>query len=250
MAALAATPLVVMPPEPAAGSAEPAPAPLAVTQAMRVWAHAVTAGLDGPFDRLRALHAALTEPAPGAIAEITAPTPTATEAFRDRRADCVGFALLLVSMAREVGVDARFVLTPAAAEIDDEGSLRVRTLHLAVLLADRVFDLGGEGRLQPGVQHAIADRTALALYHSNQGVQALAADRVGRAVELLWKSIQLDPSVDSSWTNLGVALRRAGDAAGAILAHQMALRIDPDDEAARRNLGVALLAGSAAEARD
>jgi Flp pilus assembly protein TadD len=51
--------------------------------------------------------------------------------------------------------------------------------------------------------------------------------------------VRLDPSLESTWTNLGVALRRSGDPAGAILAHEMALRIDARDEAACRNLEAA-----------
>ncbi|HEV8631304.1 MAG TPA: tetratricopeptide repeat protein, partial [Thermoanaerobaculia bacterium] len=59
------------------------------------------------------------------------------------------------------------------------------------------------------------------------------------ALELLYRALRLDPSLTAAWTNLGVALRRAGDATGAVMAYEMALRIDPSDAAARRDLALA-----------
>lgn len=213
--------------------------PLAATARMRAWARSTVAGLDDELDRLRALHRELFGPGPHAIAEITESTPSASEAFTGRRADCVGFALLLVSVARSVGIEARFVLSPVVEEVVERGSLREQRLHLAATFADRVFDLGGEGPLSPGPARPIADRTAIALYHSNRGVRALTSGDAAGAVEPLWTAVRLDPSLESTWTNLGVALRRSGDPAGAILAHEMALRIDSANEAACRNLEAA-----------
>lgn len=57
--------------------------------------------------------------------------------------------------------------------------------------------------------------------------------------ELLYSAVRLDPSLPWVWTNLGVALRRSGDADGAVLAYEMALRLDPSDPATQRNLAVA-----------
>ena len=213
--------------------------PLAATTRMRAWARSTVAGLGDELDRLRALHRELLGPGPHAIAETTGPTPSASEAFTGRRADCVGFALLLVSVARGVGVEARFALSPVVEEVVERGSLRERRLHLAATFADRVFDLGGEAPLRPGPVQPIADRTAIALYHSNRGVQALTSGDAAGAVEPLWTAVRLDPSLQSTWTNLGVALRRSGDPTGAILAHEMALRIDAADEVACRNLEAA-----------
>ena len=138
------------------------------------------------------------------------PTPTAAEAFTDRAAGCVGFALLLVSVACGVGVEARFALSPVVEEVVERGSLRERRLHLAATFADRVFDLGGEAPLRPGPARPIADRTALALYHSNRGVQTLRSEDAAGAVHHLWKAVQLEPSLESTWTNLGVARGRSG----------------------------------------
>jgi tetratricopeptide (TPR) repeat protein len=176
---------------------------------------------------------------PSYIEEVSGPTPTARQAFETRRSDCVGFALLLSSLARELGIELRFVLAGQVAATDRSGTLEIQRGHLAVLFEGRVFDLAGEEPYDPQRHWTISRRTALALFHSNRGAQRLAQGSAAEAVEILWQALRLDPSLGTVWSNLGVALRRSGDTAGAVLAHEMALRIDPADAGARRNLGVA-----------
>jgi tetratricopeptide (TPR) repeat protein len=206
---------------------------------MQVWsqAHLPAGGAD--LDRLRALLQAMTGRGPLAITEVSEPTPSAAEAFATRRADCVGFALLFVALARSAGVEAGFVLSATVEQIDRRASLVLRRTHLAAAFAGRVFDLGGESAFDPARHRAVADRTALALFFSNRGVQSLAAGHSREAVERLYDAVRLDPSLAWVWTNLGVALRRSGDAEGAVLAYELALRLDPSDQATQRNLAVA-----------
>jgi tetratricopeptide (TPR) repeat protein len=206
---------------------------------MRAWSASHLGGGGGDLDRLRILQAALADPGPHALAEVSARTPTAAEAFANRQVDCVGYALLFVALAREAGIAARFALSPAVESVDDSGRLRIERRHLVAAFGDRVFDLGGESPLDAGRQQPIGDRTALALFFSNRGAQALAATRVREALDLLYRALRLDPALAAGWTNLGVALRRAGDPTGAVMAYEMALRIDPDDGAARRDLDLA-----------
>lgn len=222
--------------------------PLAATPEMSTWAlrHA---GVEGDaLGRLRRLHGLLTGRSPNAFVEEASRTPTAAEAFATRRADCLGFALTLVALARAARVDAGFALQVAAVAAEDRGSLRIATNHVVVAFAGRVFDLGGEAEQTPRRHRPIGDRTALALFHSNRGAHALAAGADEEAVERLYRALRHDPSLTWVWSNLGVALRRTGDAAGAVLAHEMALRIDPFDPTAHRNLEL-VRAGPAAPRR-
>jgi tetratricopeptide (TPR) repeat protein len=195
-------------------------------------------GSGDPLSRLRRLYAALTV-GPLAVADDSTRTPTASEAFAARRADCVGFALLLVAMAREGGLEPGFAVSSAMEPGGGRPRLLIQRGHLVATLGDHVFDLGGEQPLDPARHQVVSERTALALFHSNRGAQALAEGRTAMAIERFYDAVRLDPSVAWVWTNLGVALRRAGDAAGAVLAHEMALRLDPSDLAARRNLAAA-----------
>ncbi|MDY7094890.1 MAG: transglutaminase domain-containing protein [Acidobacteriota bacterium] len=224
---------------PAEDSLEAIPNPLEATVAMGTWARQRTRGLTDRLQRLQALHRPFVRPGPAFIEEITGPTPTARQAFETRRSDCVGFALLLSSLARELDIELRFVLAGQVATTDRSGTLEIQRGHLAVLFEGRVFDLAGEEAYDPQRHWTISRRTALALYHSNRGAQRLAQGSAAEAVEILWRALRLDPSLGTVWSNLGVALRRSGDTAGAVLAHEMALRIDPADPGARRNLGIA-----------
>lgn len=216
--------------------------PLEPTWAMRSWSQAWLAHEGrhlNELGRLRRLADLLTREPSLAIHEVSEPTPTAGEAFLSRRADCVGFALLLASLARSAGVPVEFALIAGVRSLDERRTLRIRREHLAVTYAGRVFDLGGETAFDPEHDRAVGERTATALFLSNRGAQRLTAGHLDDAVETLWRALRFDTSLPSIWTNLGVALRRAGDATGAVLAHEMALRIDPADEAALRNLAIA-----------
>jgi tetratricopeptide (TPR) repeat protein len=214
------------------------------TAAMVAWSRSWLAreGHDlEPLERLRRLHDLLVRGESTAIREIVEPTPTAAEAFATRRADCVGFALLLASLANVAGVPVDFALVDEAevTPVEARGTLRIRRLHLAVTASGRVFDLGGESAFDPRLDRTIGERSATALYLSNRGAQTLAGGRLDAAIELLWNALRFDNSLASVWTNLGVALRRRGDSTGAILAHEMALRLDPSDATVRNNLALA-----------
>lgn len=222
---------------------------LAVSPAMRTWVAQVLGSDSDAFatdgeatprvwQKLRRLHEALTRPGSGRIEEIAEPTPTAQEAFASRRADCLGFALLFVALARERGIGARFALAAEVARVDHRAGLAVLRGHFTALYAGRVFDLGGERALDPARDTPVSDRAAVALFFSNRGAQSLMAGNAVGAVELFYRAVRSDPSVPWVWSNLGVALERAGDREGAVLAQGMARRLDPA-AAARRNLAVA-----------
>lgn len=215
--------------------------PLALPAAATDWRRALGApDGDGAEARalwsLRRLHEALSRPGPGRVVEDLRATPTAEEAFVRRRADCVGFALLLVALARAQGAAARFAVAAELTGDEHAGTWRLRHGHLATTFAGRVFDAGGERRFDPARDGVLEDRTAFALFFSNRGAQRLLAGEAAEAVELLYRAVRFDPSVPYVWGNLGAALGRTGDLGGAVLAQEMAVRLDPDDAVARRNL--------------
>ena len=236
----------------AAGAEAATVRPLALTRDMRSWVGSMLSALPpetSAIDRLRRIQQGLTSDELRPLVDSPSRTPTAAEAFALRRTDCVGFALLLVTLARAADVDARFVLTSTFEGSDLAGSLRIRRAHLSAGLAGRLFDFAGERELIPDREVEVDDRTALALFFSNRGAQRLAAGWAAESVEWLYRAVRYDPSLTWVWTNLGVALRRNGDAEGAVLAYEMALRIDSRNESAQRNLEVARIR-EMREARD
>jgi tetratricopeptide (TPR) repeat protein len=214
------------------------PRPLAVDPAMRAWSDAHLTTLAGARGTLSKLSTALAPGGTLALTEVHEPTPTAAEAFADRQVDCVGFALLFAALARTQGVAVGFALGDVES-IERRGTLRIERAHLLARFDDRVFDLGGEAPFDARRHQVIDDRTAIAVFFSNRGAQALTAARPREAVEHFYTALRSDPTLPRVWSNLGVALRRIGDAAGAVLALDMALRLDPHDAGARGNLAVA-----------
>ncbi len=172
------------------------------------------------------------------------PTLTAAEAFHQRQANCVGFALLMVALAREVEVPAFFVVIEDSGAARSRGTFIVAENHLAAAWDSgdglRVFDFGGETIPESYRARPVTDLAAIALYHSNRGVETLLDGDLGGAVRWLRRAVDLDPGLAPAWVNLGVALRRSGDVRGARDAYEKALRIDPAAASAYDNLAALL----------
>jgi tetratricopeptide (TPR) repeat protein len=219
-------------------------APMELTPKMRQWAADIAGGVDAPEEQMRRLWHALMDPHRVGLREVTLPTPTAVEAFREKRTNCVGFATLLVALAREVGVPAFFVTVHLPSEGEARGDLRLQQEHLAAAVgpphALRVFDFAGEEAGRQLSWRAVSDLTALALFHSNRGVEALLHGESRAAAASLEQAVRFDPALPVAWVNLGVALRRQGDDSGAEAAYRRALELDPETPAAYRNLAALL----------
>ncbi len=215
--------------------------PLAVDAEMRRWLESAVGRQAGPEQRLAKLAVALLEGRPG-LREVPfpEPTPTAVEAFRSRSANCVGFALLFVALAREMDAPAFFAVVPQRRDRLTRGDLQVVEDHLAagVFTGGRLvlYDLGGRIRRPPRAARPVSDLTALSVFQSNRGAELLAAGRLPDAVTRLELAIKLDPELAAAWVNLGVARRRSGDLARAEYAYRRALELDPRQPGARDNL--------------
>lgn len=211
--------------------------PLALTPEMQAWV-AETAPRDGPPElRWRHLGRALTRSRD--FVETPLVTTTAGEAFGSGRGNCVAFAHLAVALAREAGVDAYFVLVEENTRTLRRGDLRVAQGHLAAAFGEGggavVLDLGGLHR-DDGRTRRISDRTARAIFLSNQGAERLLAGAPGAASLYLRAAVHEDADLAWAWANLGVAERRAGRPGLAVLAYRQALALAPELATARHNL--------------
>ncbi len=72
------------------------------------------------------------------------------------------------------------------------------------------------------------------------GLAALNAGRVGAAIPLFARAVQLDPLHKTAWSDLGLADLRAGKLDDAITAFQKQLEINPSDEHVNSYLGLTL----------
>ncbi len=229
--------------------------PFELNEELEAWATRLAAQEASPLRRLRHIARALLDPRQVGLQEDLKETPTAIEAFRSRQANCVGFALLFVGLAREADIPAFFVMVDDLGQSRSQNGLKVTEGHLAAAYGSadrlRIFDFGGESDGTAYDVSAVTDLTAIALFYSNRGVEAMLDDRNDEAVEWLRWAVSLDPALASARINFGVALRRVGDLTGAELAYQEALRIDPSAGAAYRSLAALLrLRGRHDEARN
>jgi tetratricopeptide (TPR) repeat protein len=220
------------------------PQPMQLDAEARDWVRRTISAGQSPERRMRMIWRSLTGSDALGMREDMARTRTATEAFQQRRANCVGFALLMVALSREVGVPAFFVVIEDSGVARRRDTFTVAENHLATAVDEggrlRIFDFGGESAPDEYRAIPVTDLAAIALYHSNRGVETLLDGDLGGAVRWLRRAVDLDPGLAPAWVNLGVALRRSGDDQGAREAYEEALRIDPAAASAYDNLAALL----------
>ncbi len=173
-------------------------------------------------------------------------TRTAIETFEAKNGNCLSFTILFVAMARHLGLDAYFEEVDQVISWDRRGEVVVRNLHMVVEVeyenGHHLVDFLPEAEKRYRSVKRISDTRALAHYHNNLGVDALASGDVERALAAFSRALEVDKRFGYAWTNLGVAQRRAGDLEAAEHSHQRALELDRNEPAALTNLASLYLA--------
>ena len=189
-------------------------------------------GLHGlPRERMQRLLRWLHD-GPTAFRHAPGVTVRAHEALRTRRGDCMTHAVLFVSLARALGVDAFFVHARVARQYLEAGDTLVATTHVAVGYREGasgyvvdVWNPVSEWRL--AYYRPLDDAEALALYHSNLAVYALLDGRIAEAEATLRYLAAAAPAVEELASNLAVALLRGGRPAAALRVLDDALTRSP-----------------------
>ena len=211
---------------------------------MVAWAHRVAPPRLAPSIRLKRWTQALLDPNQFGLREISQPTLDAREAFHQRRANCVSLAGLLVGLARHEGIPVIFLRVGPTLSSGRHGDISVTEGHLAAAWMDahhpKIFDFAGVSDLPERATEPVTDLTAMALFESNRGVEAMLTGGLEEARQHLETAVQLDPALGEAWINLGVVRRRTGDLRGAREAYEVALGLDPAADAAYRNLAALL----------
>ena len=219
---------------------------------MRAWVHGKVPDSLATEERLERLLAALLGTDGLALQYEASTTTTAREAFASRRANCLTFTSLFVGMAREVGVPVFYLEVGDVEKFEREGNLVVESGHVTAGYGSgslfRILEFTPVAKPNYRILHRLPDLTAVALYHSNRGAELLKAGKNQEALGWLRTATRIDPDLARGWINLGVALRRTGDAKGAEAAYRKALETDAGAVAAYQNLAALLFtAGRAGE---
>lgn len=156
----------------------------------------------------------------------------AAEAFRQRRANCLGFTLLFVALAREVEIPAVFneVLIPPVWDIGDE-TTSLLYLHVNARV-DRsaakyqIIDVSGDEYRPNYEQYAISDAAAEAQYYNNRAAELRLARRHAESLRYQVRALQLAPDTAYLWNNLASLYLQMDNPRAARIAVTQALALD------------------------
>jgi len=168
-------------------------------------------------------------------------TLTASEAFKARAGNCVGFTNMMVALARRAGLDARYqevIIRREWADYEDDTVLLFK--HVNVVIENPriswVVDVSGI-KIHPTARRSlIEDSYAKALYLNNIAVESLLENDLPTAYAYMRSAIETDSMVTDPWVNLGVIYGRNDQLEDAIFAYNQALQIDPNEHSAMSNL--------------
>lgn len=193
-----------------------------------------------------------------------ATTRSPTQAFADRRGNCLSLALMTAAFARALGLQAEFQAVHDVDLLDRSADLVLRSGHVNVrVLApasrdllrqtwDRtalVVDFVPEGALRGARVQPMSDQAVLALFQNNRAAEALQAGRMDAAYAWARASVLADPAQAHALNTLGVVYQRRGLPTLAEAAWRQTLQRDGQHLSALGNLRDLLLAqGRHAEA--
>lgn len=167
-------------------------------------------------------------------------THTVEEAYRTRQANCLGFTLMVVALARATGLEAYGQEIDHAFSWHQENGILFQYNHInAGIRIDMqrfTVDVASDSVIAARPPKRIHDRRLLSNYYSNRAVELLAHDQSALAATYIETALAQDPDNVSAWNNSGVVRMRSGDVAGAERGYARALQLDPEHGGALANL--------------
>ena len=155
------------------------------------------------------------------------------EAYRRRQGNCLTLSALIVAVAREFRMQARFNDVPTRPNWSRAGRIVLEENHINVRLetVEAVYEIDFDARASRQASrdrgHPIADQRALASLYSNAGVYRLIDDDSAGALRFLRLATQIDPDYPAGWTNLAGAYLLARDPTSARHCYERALAAAP-----------------------
>ncbi len=229
-----------------AGSVVAVPAPaqiLALPDALRDDFHARVLDVEhGEAQRLQRLVDYLFAPELLGMQYQPDATYTVAEAYATRRANCLSFTLLTVALAREAGLDAygQEIAETLAWRKIDQTIYRSNHVNAGVTVRRKrlTVDVAWDEVIATEPPRAIDDARLFAHYYNNRAVDLMQAGQLDAALAHAEASLVQDATFATSWSNLGVLHRHAGDDARARSDFEHALTLDPGHPGALSNLAM------------
>jgi tetratricopeptide (TPR) repeat protein len=167
-------------------------------------------------------------------------THTVEEAYRTRRANCLGFTLMVVALARAARLEAYGQEIDHAFSWQQENGILFQYTHInagvRIEMQRFTVDVASDSVIAAKPPKRIPDRRLLSNYYSNRAVELMAHDQPVLAATYIGIALAQDPDNVSAWNNAGVVSMRSGDAAGAERGYARALRLDREHGGALANM--------------
>jgi len=167
-------------------------------------------------------------------------TYTVSEAYAKRRANCLTFTLLVLALAKEVGLEAypqEVGETLSWREVD--GTVyRDNHINAGVRIGGHRFtiDPAADMVLLPRPPVVVSHERLLAHFYNNVAVDRLQEGQMAPALRDMATALALDPKYATLWSNAGVMYLHNGDLAAAEDAYTHALELDPTDASGLFNM--------------
>lgn len=221
----------------------PTPDLLAIDDDMREFVRLYTRDMSNDHQRLLMLHRAVTGAGSLNLQYQPFAEGTASEVFHRGSANCLSYANLMVALAREAGLDARYQWLEVRPQWTRMGERVMVRLHVNVVVKLRrghqyMVDIDPLPTRDIAGSREISDGDARALYHNNIAMDALANEDLAQAWLHGVRALQLSPQEPHLWVNLGAIYRYAGQLDAAEANYLYALELDPWERSAMNNLTV------------
>ena len=177
-------------------------------------------------------------------------TYSASETFARAQGNCLGYTNMFITLARAVGLPARYQLVESDPKWDVSNGLLVRNNHINLELGEMKTVQGVRSKVivdfnqtQPEGEvrsQIISDAHAASLFSANIGVKRMSARDYEGAFSHLRRAIETYPANRVAWNNLGVLYSRLEKFHESTSAFETALAIDPNDKTAWTGLAVVL----------
>ena len=168
-------------------------------------------------------------------------TLTAAKAFETRSGNCIGFANLMVALARQAGLKARYqevFRRPEWSDHEDDTVLLVKHINVVIETHRDIWVVDVSGiKIHPTARRRfIDDSYAKALYLNNLAVDSLLENDLPTAYAYMHSAIEADYQATDPWVNMGVIYGRNDQLEDAISAFNYALQVDSNEYSALSNL--------------
>ena len=167
-------------------------------------------------------------------------TLTAAQAFDTRSGNCIGFANMMIALAREAGLEADYQEVFRRPEWTSREDTLLLIKHINVVVSSPrysyVVDVSGAEIKPTERRRIIPDLYAKALFYNNIGAEALLGGELPTAWAYLVTAINTEPGLPDPWINLGVVYGRNEQLSEAELVYETALQIDDSEYSAMNNL--------------